>query len=86
MAAGIFPALVLGLHWRRMNATRCRRRDAGGSLIAAAYLLGVHLWPVEFFQISGALSDAAPQAAKRFADLEATLSTAADPGSQVAAR
>jgi cation/acetate symporter len=86
LAAGIFPALVLGLHWRRMNARGAVAAMLAGSLIAAAYLLGVHLWPVEFFQISGALSDAAPQAAKRFADLEATLSTAADPGSQVAAR
>ena len=62
LAAGIFPALVLGLHWRHMTATGGVAAMLVGSSIAALYLLGVHLWPVELFRISGGLSDAAPRA------------------------
>ena len=56
-----------------------------GSSVAALYLLGVHLWPVEFFRISGALSDAGPEALRRFADLDAALQAATGPEVQAAA-
>jgi len=85
LAAGIFPALILGLHWRGMTATGGVAAMLVGSSIAALYLLGVHLWPVEFFRISGGLSDAAPGALKQFADLDAVLQAATDPPAQAAA-
>lgn len=85
LAAGIFPALVLGLHWRRMSAAGGVAAMLVGSSVAALYLLGVHLWPVEFFRISGALSDAGPEALKRFADLDAALQAATGPEVQAAA-
>src|SRR4029078_4858172 len=69
LAAGIFPALILGLHWRGMTATGGVAAMLVGSSIAALYLLGVHLWPVEFFRISGGLSDAGPGGRQRFGAL-----------------
>ncbi len=86
LAAGIFPALVLGLHWRHMNAAGAIAAMVTGSLITAVYLLGVHFWPVELFSLSGDLSDAPPQAATRFADLQAALAAAATPEAQALAR
>lgn len=86
LAAGIFPSLVLGLHWRHMNAAGAIAAMLVGSLITAAYLLGVHIWPVELFSISGALSDAPPMAAKHFAELQAALAAATTPEAEALAR
>jgi Na+(H+)/acetate symporter ActP len=86
LAAGIFPALVLGLHWRHMNAAGAIAAMATGTLITAAYLLGIHFWPIELFNLSGGLSDAPPEAAKRFADLQAALAAAATPDAQALAK
>lgn len=86
LAAGLFPALVLGLHWRHMNKVGAVAAMTVGTLITGAYLLGVHFWPVELFALSGALSDAPPQAVKHFADLQAALAAAATPEAQAAAR
>ncbi|CAA2143567.1 sodium:solute symporter family transporter [Hyphomicrobium sp. ghe19] len=79
LAAGIFPSLVLGLHWRHMNASGAIAAMLVGTLITAAYLLGVHIWPVELFSLSGGLSDAPPAAAKRFVELQAALAAATTP-------
>lgn len=86
LAAGIFPSLVLGLHWRHMNAAGAIAAMLVGTLITALYLLGVHLWPVELFSITGGLSDAPPMAAKRFAELQAALAAATTPENAALAR
>ncbi|MBS0238844.1 MAG: DUF4212 domain-containing protein [Proteobacteria bacterium] len=86
LAAGIFPSLVLGLHWRHMNAAGAIAAMLVGTLITALYLLGVHLWPVELFSITGGLSDAPPMAAKRFAELQAALAAATTPEAVALAR
>ena len=86
LAAGIFPTLILGLHWRRMNAAGAVAAMVVGTLVTALYLAGVHFWPIELFRLTGLLSDAAPGAAKRFADLDAALAAASDPDAQAAAR
>jgi Na+(H+)/acetate symporter ActP len=86
LAAGIFPALVLGLHWRQMNASGAVVAMLVGTLVTAVYLVGVDIWPVELFRLSGTLSDAAPAAAKRFSDLMAAATSASDPVAQSAAR
>ena len=86
LAAGIFPSLVLGLHWRHMNAAGAVAAMLVGTLITVIYLLGVHLWPVELFSITGGLSDAPAMAAKRFADLQAALAAASTPEAAALAR
>ncbi|MBN9282758.1 MAG: DUF4212 domain-containing protein, partial [Hyphomicrobium denitrificans] len=52
---------------------------------ALAYLLGVHVWPVEFYRISGLFSDAGEEAAQQFSDLDAAFSAAVDPQARAAA-
>ncbi|AGK60002.1 solute symporter protein [Hyphomicrobium denitrificans 1NES1] len=85
LAAGLFVPIVLGLYWRHMNSAGAVAAMAAGTFIAAAYLLGVHVWPVEFFRISGGLSDAGAEAVQRFADLDTAVTLAVDPQSQAAA-
>ncbi|RUP00109.1 sodium/substrate symporter small subunit [Hyphomicrobium sp.] len=86
LAAGLFPALVLGLHWRHMNRAGAIAAMSVGTIITGAYLLGVHFWPIELFTLSGSFSDAPPQAAKHLADLQAALASATTPEAQAAAR
>jgi Na+(H+)/acetate symporter ActP len=85
LAAGIFVPLVLGLHWRHMNSAGAIAAMSIGAFVAGVYLLGVHLWPVEFVRISGALSGAGPAAVRRFADLDAAFNAATDPQARAAA-
>jgi hypothetical protein len=56
-----------------------------GASIAVAYLLGVHVWPVEFARLTGFLSNAGADALQRFSDLDAAFSGATDPQAQAAA-
>ena len=85
LAAGLFVPIVLGLYWRHMNSAGAIAAMVVGAFIAGAYLLGVHVWPVEFFRLSGGLSDAGPEAAQTFADLDTAFAVAADPQAQSAA-
>ena len=85
LAAGLFAPLVLGLHWRPMNSTGAVAAMLAGTFIAAVYLLGVHVWPVEFARISGSLSNAGAEALQQFSDLDAAFSAASDPQAQAAA-
>jgi Na+(H+)/acetate symporter ActP len=86
LAAGLFPALVLGLHWRSMNKAGAIAAMCVGIFITGVYLLGVHFWPVELFNLTGQLSDAPPQAATHVAGLEAAVAAATTPEAQAAAR
>jgi putative solute:sodium symporter small subunit len=85
LAAGLFVPIVLGLYWRHMNSAGAVAAMAAGTFIAAVYLLGVHVWPVEFFRISSGLSDAGAEATQRFADLDTAFTLASDPQAQAAA-
>lgn len=85
LAAGLFVPIVLGLYWRHMNSVGAVAAMVAGAFIAAAYLLGVHVWPVAFFRISGGLSDAEPDAVQTFADLDTAFTVATDPQAQAAA-
>jgi putative solute:sodium symporter small subunit len=85
LASGIFVPVVLGLHWRHMNSAGAVAAMAAGAFVAMAYLLGVYVWPVELFRISGSFSDAGVEAAMTFADLDAAYAAAADPLAQAAA-
>lgn len=85
LAAGLFPALVLGLHWRHMNKAGAIAAMIVGIGITGFYFLGVHFWPVELFSLTGGLSNATPEATDRFAELKAALATATTPEAQTAA-
>ena len=76
IASGLFPALVLGLYWRRMTASAAVTAMLTGFVLAAVYIAGVRLFPVLLFDWTGALSNAAPAAARKFADLEAAVAIA----------
>jgi putative solute:sodium symporter small subunit len=85
LAAGIFPILALGLHWRHMNAAGAIAAMLVGTAIVAAYILGVQFWPVEFVRLSSSLSNADPETLQRFADLGAAVGAAPDPQALAAA-
>ena len=75
-AAGMFPALMLGLHWRQMNAPGAVAAMLIGTLLTGLYIAGVHFFPAHLFKLTAAFSDASPAAIKQFADLEAALAVA----------
>jgi putative solute:sodium symporter small subunit len=85
LAAGLFVPLVLGLHWRHMNSTGAVAAILVGALIAGAYLIGAHVWPVEFVNLFGTYSDAGEEAFERFTDLNTAFAGASDPQAQAAA-
>lgn len=78
LAAALFPALVLGLYWRGMNAAGATVAIVTGALLAGLYMAGVHLCPETLLKFTGSLSDAGPAVGKRLADLNATAAAATD--------
>jgi putative solute:sodium symporter small subunit len=85
LAAGLFAPLVLGLHWRGMNATGAVAAMLAGASVTIAYLLGVHVWPIEFARLTGFFSNAGAEALQQFSDLDAAFSAASNPQAQAAA-
>ncbi len=77
VASGLFPALVLGLYWRRMNSAGATAAMIAGFGIAALYIAGSRLFPVQFYDLTAALSNAAPLAVRKFAELKAAVGSAA---------
>ena len=71
IASGLFPALVLGLYWRRMTAAGAIAAMVTGFTLAGLYIAGARLFPVQMFDWTGPLSNAAPGAVRKFADLKA---------------
>lgn len=69
-AAGLFPALVFGLWWRRANAIGAVLAMGLGLAIALAYTLGTHYAAVPFHTTWSNWSGAAPMAKQKFAALE----------------
>lgn len=76
LAAGIFPALVLGLYWRRVTAAGAVSAMLVGAAIAIAYIGAIRLFPVEMFEWTRAMSTAAPAAVRRFEVLRNALDAA----------
>ncbi|NOT72946.1 MAG: DUF4212 domain-containing protein [Hyphomicrobium sp.] len=76
IAGGLFPALVLGLFWRRMSAAGAIAAMVAGFVVTATYIAGVRHFPVLMFDWTGGLSDAAPGAVRKFADLKVALANA----------
>ena len=86
IASGIFPALVLGLLWQRTGAAGAVAAMLSGFMMAGLYLAGVRLFPVAMFEWTGALSNAAPSAVRKLADLHAVFIAAADDSARDEAR
>ena len=76
IASGLFPSIILGLFWRRMTANGAVAAMVTGFTVTGLYIAGVRCFPVVMFDLTGAMSDAAPGAVKRFADLKAALAAA----------
>ena len=84
IASGLFPALVLGLFWRRMTATGAVAAMVVGFAVTGAYIAGVRYFPVAMYSMTGLLSNAAPGAVRKFAELLA-LTSAGDEVARAAA-
>jgi cation/acetate symporter len=75
-AAGLFPALVLGVWWTRANGWGAVAGMAAGFGVCVYYLAGTHYFPVGFYETWGHLSNASEAAARKFASLKAAWSVA----------
>ena len=86
IASGLFPALALGLYWRRFSAPGAVAAMAAGFVIAGLYIASVRLFPALMFDLTGSLSTAPPTAVRKFAALKAALAAAGDEVAREAAR
>jgi cation/acetate symporter len=73
IAAGLFPAIALSLYWRRMTAGGAVAAMLAGFSLAALYIAGVRVFPLQMFAWTGGLSDAGPSAIEAFAALQSEL-------------
>ncbi|MCO5156974.1 MAG: cation acetate symporter [Aquamicrobium sp.] len=75
-AAGLFPALVLGVWWKRTNGTGAVAGIIAGFGICLYYLLGTRYGAVGFVETWSWLSSATPEQMARFAELKAAYAAA----------
>jgi len=78
-AAGLFPALIAGLWWRRANAAGAAAAILAGLTVAILYIGATRFFAVWFFDAFSSLSSAGPMASETFDDLKQAW-TAAAPG------
>jgi cation/acetate symporter len=83
-AAGLFPALVLGVWWKRNNTSGAIAGMIAGFGICLYYLLGTRYGAVGFYETWSGLSTASAEAVAQFAELKAAYAAAA-PEAQAAA-
>jgi cation/acetate symporter len=74
--AGLLPALVAGLWWRRANGFGASAALVTGFALAAFYLIGTRYFAVEFFETFQSLSSAGPTARDTFTELQQAWSAA----------
>ena len=86
VAAGIFPALVLGLYWRRFAAAGAVAAMVTGFAAAALYVAGTKFFPLAFMDLTGGLSNAPPNAIRKLAGLRTALVGIQDPVAYAAAQ
>lgn len=79
LAASVFPALLLGLIWRRFGAAGAIATLVTGFMAAAIYVFGVRVVPALMFELTGDLSTAPPSAVTKFATLKQAAASATDP-------
>ena len=75
-AAGLFPALVLGVWWKRANSAGAVAGMIAGFGVCLYYLLGTRYGAVGFYEMWSGLSSASPEAIAKFAELKAAAAAA----------
>ncbi|MCL4767516.1 MAG: cation acetate symporter [Hyphomicrobiaceae bacterium] len=83
-AAGIFPALVLGIWWKRANTAGAIVGMILGFGFCVYYLVGTRYYAVHFYETWAWLSTASPAAVAKFAELKTAWMNAAEPAKQAA--
>jgi cation/acetate symporter len=83
-AAGLFPALVLGVWWKRANAAGAVAGMIAGFGLCIYYLVGTRYGAIGFYDMWSGLSAASPEAIAKYTELKAALASAA-PDAQAAA-
>jgi cation/acetate symporter len=76
-AAGLFPALVLGVWWKRANKWGAIAGMIAGFGICLYYLVGTRYYAVGFYEMWSGLSGASDAAVTKFNDLKAAYEGAA---------
>lgn len=76
--ASLFPALALGLLWKRMTGAGAIISMLTGLIIAVSYLFGPHCFPDQFFALTGALSNSPTWMVEEIGALQQSLGEAAD--------
>ncbi|MEQ1612202.1 MAG: sodium:solute symporter family protein [Hyphomicrobiaceae bacterium] len=75
-AAGIFPALVLGIWWKRSNTAGAIAGMILGFGVCLYYLVGTRYYAVTFHEMWGWLGTASPAALTKYAELKAAFAAA----------
>ncbi len=83
-AAGLFPALVLGIWWKRTTTAGAIAGIAAGFAVCVYYLVATRYFAPSFYETWGWLSNATAEGAARYAELKAAVAAAA-PDAQAAA-
>ncbi len=83
-AAGLFPALVLGVWWKRTNSAGAIAGMVAGFGLCMYYLLGTRYGAVGFYEMWSGLSTASAEAVAKYEELKAAYAAAA-PDAQAAA-
>lgn len=78
-AAGLFPALIFGLWWKRANAWGACAAMFLGFTIGIYYLVATRYFAVGFYETWGFLSNAGPMTVETFDELKQAW-VAAEPG------
>lgn len=84
-AAGFFPALVLGIWWKRTTSLGAITGLASGFMLCIYYMFGSHYDAADFYQTWSGLSNASAAQIMRFNELMAAVNAAAPGAAKVAA-
>lgn len=71
-ASGLFPALVLGIWWKRTNTAGAVAGMLVGFGVCLYYLFATRYGAVGFYEMWSSLSSASPEAGAKFAELKTT--------------
>lgn len=84
-AAGFFPALVLGIWWKRTTTAGAITGMVLGFGICIYYMFGSRYYAQSFYEMWSGLSGASEAAVTKFAELKAALAAAAEGDAKIAA-